>query len=262
MRLADYIKNRQSKGYFYFTTEQAQTALGVSIAALRAAIRRFQQRGELAEPVRGFHLILPPEHQKQGCLPALYFIDELASYLDLPYYVCLLSAGSIYGAAHQKPQVLQVMIPAKRLPIKCGQVVIQWVTNKQLSSMPTQKIKTDYGYVIASTPEVTAKDLVTYPHRAAGMSNVVTVLSELVDKMRVKELKALINSSGKRLNWIQRLGYCLDFVGEKKLSQALYERLKQSRFSSILLCSRGSITTPIFNKKWRLYVNDQLEIDE
>ena len=35
------------------------------------------------------------------------------AHLSQPYYVALLSAAAYHGAAHQKPQVFQVMVPRR-----------------------------------------------------------------------------------------------------------------------------------------------------
>src|ERR1700730_3281381 len=143
--LSDYINKVQAKGYAHFTSIQAEKALGISRLALRAAIRRLQAKGELAEPVRDFHLIIPPQYRELGCLPAIHFIHELMKFLKLPYYICLLSAGEFYNAAHQKPQMLQVMIPQKRPILRCGRVIIEWIMKKNLSTTPIKQFKTPHG---------------------------------------------------------------------------------------------------------------------
>src|SRR5207244_10392072 len=58
---------------------------------------------------RGFYVIVPPEYRVAGSLPAAWFIRDLMDYLRRPYYVGLLTAPSLHGAAHQAPQEFQVV---------------------------------------------------------------------------------------------------------------------------------------------------------
>ncbi len=48
-----------------------------------------RHKGFIADPIRGFQLILPPEYRALGCMPAEYFIDGLMCFLHAPYYVGL-----------------------------------------------------------------------------------------------------------------------------------------------------------------------------
>src|SRR5262245_7665314 len=116
-----YLQDLQSRGRYCFSTEEAARAVGGSITAVRAALRRLKSKGEIADPHRGFHVIVPPEYRQLGCLPADEFVPQLMAHVSEPYYVALLSAAAYHGAAHQKPQVLQVMVPRRRRPIVCGQ---------------------------------------------------------------------------------------------------------------------------------------------
>src|SRR5204862_425249 len=81
--------------------------LGTSLAAVQAALRRLKRRGEIADPYRGFHVIVPPEYRRLGCLPAEQFVPQLMRVLGETYYVALLSAAELHGAAHQRPQAFQ-----------------------------------------------------------------------------------------------------------------------------------------------------------
>src|SRR5688572_25487187 len=118
----EYIAALASRGRYHFTTEDAQRSLGISVLAVRAALRRRKVRGEIADPYRGFHVITPPEYRRLGCLPPEQFVPQLMEHLGEPYYVALLSAAEIHGAAHHRPQSFQVMVAKNRRPISCGKV--------------------------------------------------------------------------------------------------------------------------------------------
>ena len=54
-------------------------------------------------------------------------IDQLMSYLQKPYYVCMLSAAELLGAAHQRPQQFSVMTTfPKRRVVSTRNVTIDW----------------------------------------------------------------------------------------------------------------------------------------
>ena len=42
---------------------------------------------------RGFYVIMPPQYAAKGIIPPIYYIDQLMSYLDKPYYISLLNAA-------------------------------------------------------------------------------------------------------------------------------------------------------------------------
>ena len=123
MKLSEYINSLISKGICYFTLDESIKALNRSEIAMRAAIRRLKHKKELAQPAKGFYVIVPPEYRILGCRPAEHFITGLMEYLNIPYYVGLLSAAQYYGAAHQRPQQFQVIISEKRRPIHCGRAL-------------------------------------------------------------------------------------------------------------------------------------------
>jgi hypothetical protein len=104
MRASEYIRDLAANGTYHFTTADAIKAIKGTPPAVRAQLRRLKEQEMIAEPVRGFHVIVPPEYRRLGCLPAEYFIDQLMRHWNEPYCVCLLSAAERHGAAHQRPQ--------------------------------------------------------------------------------------------------------------------------------------------------------------
>jgi hypothetical protein len=106
---AKFISDLVAKGRYCFSAEEAAGTLGTSAIATRAALRRLRQKGEVAMPYKGFYIIVPPEFRNIGCLPAGHFIPSLMAHLKEKYYAGLLSA-EYHGAAHQRPQVFQVVV--------------------------------------------------------------------------------------------------------------------------------------------------------
>jgi predicted transcriptional regulator of viral defense system len=260
MRASEYIRDLAANGSYHFTTTEAMAAVRANPPAVRAQLRRLKQQALVAEPVRSFHVIIPPEHRNLGCLPAEHFIDQLMQLWDEPYYVCLLSAAERHGAAHQRPQVTQVMVRKNRQAIKCGMVRVEFIARRDLDKVPTTALNTPRGVLHYSTPEVTALELVGYPKHAGGLNNVATVLSELSNELAGEKL-----SEAARLcpvGWSQRLGYLLELVGQDELARALVPFVQEKARSYAPLRRAASIAGGQRIPGWKLIVNVEVEPDE
>ena len=95
---ARYIRDLQARGRYHFTTDEAVQALGGSVAATCAALRRLKEKGLVADPYRSFHVIVPPEYVGLRCLPADQFVPDLMQHLREPYYVALLMTRAQFEA--------------------------------------------------------------------------------------------------------------------------------------------------------------------
>ncbi|MCD6056459.1 MAG: uncharacterized protein K0R12_1421, partial [Gammaproteobacteria bacterium] len=206
MTLSKYINQIQQTGRKSFSKDEAIKALHLSSKAFDMSLLRLRKKGIIATPYKNFHIIVPPEYQAFGCLPANQFIPLLMEHLKISYYVCLLSAAELHGAAHQRPQIFQVMTNKRMRPIHCGKIAVNFIFKKDLSCVPTQFFNVPTGYLITSTPEATAMDLLLYPYQAGGINHIATVLSELVEAIEPQKLLVLARSSSQNA-WVQRLGY-------------------------------------------------------
>lgn len=265
MKLLTYIEGLLAKGRYTFTKQEVQKELHSTDVAIKYALYRLKLKKIIVTPVRGFYVVIPPEYRQKGCLPPEQFIDDLMRYSHAHYYVSLLNAAQLYGAAHQKPQVFQVMINQKRRNIKCGDFKIIFITKRDIEKTPTQQFKTSRGYFLASSPEATVMDLLLYLRYCAGINNVLTILTELVEEIDIKKLLRLVSSS-KEIAWAQRLGVLLDFIGATKISNKLHERLSKFRLQKhFLLPNRSTATANKENNKlsskWQILINAQLESD-
>src|SRR5579863_5067036 len=119
LNVRNYTRQLAASGRYSFTSNEA-----------RIALNRLIREREIASPARGFYVIVPPEYQSLGCLPADQFIPALMERAGLPYYAGLLSAAQYYGAAHHRPQELQVLLVKQRRPIHCGSVRVAFFVRK------------------------------------------------------------------------------------------------------------------------------------
>lgn len=253
MRAAGYIMTLAARGRHHFTQEEAVAALGGSVPTVRAALRRLKANGDIAAPHRGFFVIVPPEYRRLGSLPAEQFVPQLMQYLGEPYYVALLSAAELHGAAHQRPQALQVMVKANRRAIECGQVRVQFIARRDMSVTSVVERRTPRGLLLVSAPEATALELVGYADQSGGLDNVATVLAELVEAIDPDRLVSECQRSP--IAWVQRLGHLLDLTEHRDLADKLAPFVSaRARHVAPLVRAKSRSGAPR-DERWKLAVN-------
>jgi predicted transcriptional regulator of viral defense system len=257
--IGKFVEGRASGGRNSFSLEEAVHATGLSLVAARASLRRLKQKGRIAMAFRGFYVIVPPEYRRLGCLPPEQFVPQLMEHLGLAHYIGLLSAAELHGAAHQRPQVFQVVVPVNRPQLRCGEVRVQFVARRNASEVPTVRHNTPRGYAVVSTPEATAFDLVGYPHHCGGLGNVATVFAELAPRVKAKELARLAPLSP--LPWAQRLGYLLDAVGFHSLTEPLAAYVARTAREYVPLNPKQRGRAGKRSARWKLRANERLELD-
>lgn len=260
MKAQQYLDELTSEGRISFTKEELQESLGLTPNAAACMLRRLKQKQQIASPTRGYYLVLSPEFRPMGCLPPDFFIDDLMKHLGLDYYVALLSAALYHGASHQQPQVFQVMIAAKHMDIQCGQVTIQFITNQDLNEGDTALLNTRTSTMRVSTPETTAKDLLTFIHQSGGIGQIATVIDELADRLDKDKLQAQVQQSS-QWQWVQRLGYVLEALGHNDLADSLSFAIKDKALRITPLVPNRTMTGFPRHKKWRLAINAKIESD-
>ncbi len=256
---SDYITKLATRGRYHFSTGGLAQATGSSANAARAALRRLRKRGLIATPYRGFHVIVPPEYRSIGCLPADQFIGHLMEHLGLAYYVALLSAARYHGAAHQQPQVFQVIVQKNRPPIRCGNVRVIFIARRNIDKIPIVSFNSPRGFVLVSSPEATAFDLVGYPAHTGGLDNVATVLAELSESIDPKKLVSTAALSP--APWAQRLGYLFALVGADVHADALADHIARSLNETVPLDPGSSRSSVVRDARWKLLINTEVEPD-
>lgn len=254
-----YVESLASRGRYSFTSSDAKAALGVSANAAVLALNRLAKQGQIASPVRSIYVIVPPEYRSVGCLPPEQFIPDLMTRLKLPYYVSLLSAAQYHGAAHHRPQALQVFLETKRRPIVCGRARVVFMVRKRLRAVPVQTLRTPRGELLISTPESTALDLVGYEQRAGGLNLVATVLSELAEKIDPAKLVTAAHAAP--IVWAQRLGYLLEQVDAAAKAAPLQRYVRERAEKATPLAPARTLKQGPRDPTWRVYVNAEVETD-
>lgn len=256
----EYSQDLAASGRYYFTSREAQSALGVSAPAAKLALSRLAKQKLVASPARGFYVIVPPEYRSLGCLPADQFIPDLMKRLNIPYYAGLLSAAQYHGAAHHRPQEFQVFLGIRRRAIACGAVRVAFVLRRRVAEVPVQHFNTPRGSLLVSTPEATALDLIGYERQAGGLSQVATVLSELASKIDPQKLAAAAGTAP--LPWAQRLGYLLEQAGGGENTAALKDYVAEHAKQPTALLPRAPRRGARRDKTWKLYINAEVETEQ
>jgi len=248
------------RGRHTFTRGEAVAALGSSPVAAYHSLRRLQKSGRVAMPRRGFYLIVDPEYRQLGALPATAWIHDLMHFHDVPYYIGLLSAAAIHGAAHQQPQEFQVVAGAVLRPLTVGRVRIRFFFRRRMDAAVTEQMKTSSGYVPVSTPEMTAYDLVRYRKGAGSIDHIATVLAELAERLDAKKLVA-IAKKGEELPVIQRLGYLLELTGHAELGGEIVKLVRARKPKMVPLEPGSAEEVSARDAKWHVLVNTTVEVE-
>jgi predicted transcriptional regulator of viral defense system len=249
---AAYIESLRAEGRHHFTTDDAVAALGDSLASVRAELRRLKSEGEVVDPYRSFHIIVPPEQRECGCLPALQLVPPLMRHLQESYYVALLSASELYGVP-RRDHPFQVMAKVNRKPIACGEVHLQFLARKDLERTPLLEQRTPVGGLPVASPEATALELVGYAQQCGGLEQIASVLAELVGAIDAEKLAAIAPLAP--IAWTQRLGYLLDVTNNRGLANALVPVVKDlARDFAPLVRARPKTGVPRL-LRWKLAVN-------
>lgn len=258
--LAKLVDELQAGGRYTLTRDEASAALGTTDVALAKAVQRLVARGRLAVPRRGFFVIVPIEYRKAGAPPPDWYIGDLMAFVARPYYVGLLSAASLHGAAHQQPQEFQVVTSGQLRPMEAGRGRIRFIKKCGMDSTPVVDVQTETGLMRVSTPEATALDLVRYLDAAGHFDHVATVLAELAEKMDPMRTVEAAKLDGSLPN-AQRLGHLLDLVGAGELASGLAGWIADCcpRYLA-LRPDRPSDAAPK-DGRWRLLVNETVEVE-
>jgi len=266
--LESYLQNIQAEGKLNFSLDILRKEFpGYSDNAIQVNLKRLSQKNKVRSVLKGFYVIIPPEYANRKILPPELFIDSLFKFLERPYYLGLLSAAALHGAAHQQPQESYVFINKPPLrSTKVEGIKINYVVKSLLPQVGIEKRKTETGYINISSAELTAVDLVEYHHRVGGLNRVATVLYELTEAMSPEKLNEVLQNKFS-LSSLQRLGYLLDCVLNKnEFALVIKNHLADKKIFRVPLSpTYKKIGLPVPNGKtnliWKVIENTKIETD-
>lgn len=259
-RVADFLDDLQRRGLYGFDRSEVETALPGTTEAVGKSLQRLARKGRVKRLRKGFHVIVPVEYAAKGIPPYDWFLDGLMRSLELPYYVGLLSAAALHGAAHQQVQQLQLVVPRQERPLKAPGLSIRFFRKQDFATTPLQHRKGHSGVLPVSTPEATALDLVRYSRSIGGLDAVLTVLTELSEAMSPAKLVSVAALESETAQ-VRRLGWLLDRLGQTDLADALHAALPPSKPLHRAALDPGIPRTGSAANRWRVFENTEPEAD-
>jgi len=213
-----------ARGRYSVSLGEIRELTSLSNAAIASGLQRLRKQRRVFSPTRGLYVVIPPEYRSWGAVPADWFIDDFMRHLGRRYYVALLSAAAYHGAAHQAPQVFQVMADGRVLDRAIGRVRMAFYSSEHIADTPTEMVTVHTGQVPVSSREATVVDLVRESRAGGGISNVATILAEIgeLDGSALATLAARHGRTlARRTGWmVDRYGSCQD-LGPLRLAARL-----------------------------------------
>lgn len=240
-----------------FSIDDAVRMLDRSHGATLRALSRLRQGGQVFSPSRGFYVVIPPEYRSWGAVPADHFIDDMMTSMGRAYYVALLSAAELHGAAHQRPQVFQVMCDPPLRDRSFARVRLRFYGGDHVPRAPTETRNVPTGVVRVASRELTVVDLIDLPGESGGISNVATVLRE-IGALRGDELARLAQPRGRSL--VRRTGWIVERFGDCDDLEPLRRVAQLDRGDPVLLRPGAPRRGPA-DRRWGVRVNTKIEPD-
>jgi hypothetical protein len=97
---------------------------------------------------------------------------------------------------------------------------------------------------------------------SGNLGNVATVLNELAEKLSPKGLAETAELLQIELCYAQRLGFILDAIGKINITGPLQKLILNKKARYVLLCPGQENNHLEKNSKWKILINDTIEVDE
>ncbi|MBP5640802.1 MAG: hypothetical protein J6X55_15075 [Victivallales bacterium] len=201
-----------------------------------------------------------------GIVPPEYYIDQLMKHIGRPYYVSLLTAAQLYGAAHQSPHRFCVFTILPKMSLsEAKNPVVFWGYRQRIQQQLLIKSNSETAAVNFSCPELTAVDLIQYSQYIGGLSRAATVLAELIEKTDFSKVDPILYQYTSLASF-QRLGYILeDVLDEKKQADILYSCLLKTNLNfrwTSLSKQKKTDNSMARSSRWRIIINTVIEVDD
>lgn len=253
--MIDFIEKRLSQGKFTFSLDELEAEFPKRTEkALKSALSRIVAKGKVVRVHHLFYVIVPPEFRAKGILPPVYFISDLMKFLGRRYYVSLLSAAALHGAAHQQPQKFFASIDAPPLRAKrLAGLSLDFVVTRAIPETLTIEMKTPAGFIKVSNPLLTLSDLLEFPKRAGGWKRVLEVAEELTESIAPDMITKPFLAHVKQVT-LQRLGFYWEYVRPAPVLADKLWKMAGNRKFFVLNWPIDITSTNAAGNRWRLRI--------
>jgi len=267
-KIENWIEDLPKRGKSIFSKQEVVRQFSdMSYYSIRNALNRLAKKKKIQSVWHDFFVIILPEYGLKGIAPPIEYIDQLMKFLDKDYYVALLNAAALQGAAHQRPMEFFVITNSRILRNKQkDDVKINFVTKKNIPVQYISQTMVNSGYVNVSCPELTAFDLIIYEKNIGGINRIATVLSELAEILNFENISEEFLKS-LNVSVIQRLGYLLDLLEHVELANILFQKSKKAgikfrKYPLSVLSEKKIYSDFQVNDKWKIIINEEIDIDD
>ena len=263
----EWILYRSKRGKLTFSRQELVTGFShLSEQTVKNNLNLLIKKSEIFPVFKGFYSVIPVGYALMGIVPPEFYIDDLMKYLGRSYYVSLLNAAAFYGAAHQKSQVFSVItsLPTLRNTTKKNTRIAFISTRKEIPQKWLKTIRGENGDFYVSKPELTAVDLITFQKEIGGLNRACTVLYELMEVVKFGKLDKTFFDYVPT-STVQRLGYLLENELEQgEQAGILFSKaqIHGCKFQKIPLKYSKSTADCATNEKWKIIINEKIEIDD
>ncbi|HLD44663.1 MAG TPA: type IV toxin-antitoxin system AbiEi family antitoxin [bacterium] len=243
-----------------FSLADAQQKLGLPKNLVVKILSTLRKKNKIIKLSKGYYAYFPPAEKKFG-FNILSALDQVMKHRELPYFVGLLSAADYYGAAHHKPQVMQVVIPRQISFRKAKDLGISLHVQKQFPKKGLVRIKTPQGYLWYSSPEYLVLNMLEYEQACGGIENVVAIIKEMLPLLNDDALKQMALEYPVAAV-VQRLGYVLEKMNADKALLKILIQVMHKRGASVAKLSAVLPKKGTFESKWKIIQNTRLEMND
>ena len=256
-----WIDDRQAQGRYTFLRSDAITGSGLSAEAVKKALQRLARRGRVIKAKDYFYVITPLEYQNAGGPPASWFIHDLMAAMRLPYYVGILTAAAQHGASHQQPQEFQVITDRSVRPVD-GRPHQDPILRQPIRGESGRRKHQDaYRNHAGSDSRNHGRGLGPFcqgrrlpGQRSNGHRGAV---ASLLDPKRLLAAVRLVDDVPNA----KRLGYLLDHVHAKHLSEPIHAWVERQSPRPVPLRSGRPVTDAPEDRRWHVLVNQPIEVE-
>jgi len=170
------------------------------------------------------------------------------------------TASPYQGAAHQLPQVFQIVV-AKHTPgLLCGCICASFLTRRNVASIPIKWLKGSRCSLAVSTVEATVFELVGHMRHGTGsLDRVSGMVCELAEETNPKFLVEAARFPP--TVWAQCLGYLLEYAEAEDKAALLKEHVRRRAKNHTRLVPYGSAAGTARSEDWKVIVNRSIDME-
>ena len=266
MTVREWVKNGEIRGRITFSFGDVMKSFAHdSQQVILNDLQRLKRQGIIYSPYKSFYVVLPPQYVLRRCVPPFYFMNDLMRYLNKDYYFSTLTAAMLWGAAHQSPQQSFATTTYPKLNTSAtSKSGIRWLYRSEIPQNLICEKQGETGTIRYSSAELTAVELVQYEHCLGGLSNVATVIAELLDSTDF----AFASEGAFRVckdSSVQRLGYIVEkVIGDERQGEVIYHEwvrcCPRPHYQKLSL--RADHDVLYRDERWKIDINTTIEVDE